>query len=126
MQFLLNFARSKAGQRLVGWMFAHMNALLPVDRLHETETLLAFHHPKPGYPVHILLVPKKAIANLDDLTASDDEFLLDVFRTTQKLVEVYSLADLGYRLILNAGAYQKVPQLHFHLVAGGGNLGDDV
>jgi histidine triad (HIT) family protein len=95
-----------------------MHAYLPVDRLHETETLLAFHHPQPCYPVHILLVPKKAIAGFLDLTAGDQVFLWDVFNTAQKLVQSLSLEDEGYRLILNGGAYQEVPQLHFHLVSG--------
>lgn len=120
MRFLYPVARSKLGGLLIGWLFSHMSAYLPVDRLFETETLIAFYHPKPSYRVHVLLVPRKAIKDLKDLTAHDHDFLLDVFRTTQILVEELSLADSGYRLILNGGTYQEVPQLHFHLVAGEG------
>lgn len=115
---LLKFAKSKIGGLFVGYFFSYLNAYLPVDRLHETKSLLAFHHPKPDYAVHILIVPKKAIASYKDLSENDQDFLLGVFQTTQKLVEELSLEESGYRLILNGGFYQKVPQLHFHLVAG--------
>ena len=95
-----------------------MSFVIPVKRLRETETMLAFHHPQPSYPLHILLVPKKAIASLSELDTSDDQFLVDVFRSAQELVEELDLTVGGYRLILNGGEYQDVPLLHFHLIAG--------
>jgi len=95
-----------------------MSFAIPVKRLRETETLLAFYHPKPVYPVHILLMPKKAITSLPDLTENDNPFLSDVFKTVQFLVHELNLAEIGYRLIINGGEYQDVPQLHFHLVSG--------
>lgn len=115
--FLLNIAKTKVGGLFVGFVFSYLNTYLPVDRLYETENLLAFYHPKPNYAVHILIVPKRAIASYKDLSEDDQDFLMDVFRATQFLVEELSLEESGYRLILNGGVYQKVPQLHFHLVA---------
>jgi len=85
--------------------------------LHETDTLLAFWHPCPSYAAHILLVPKKAIVRLAALTPSDDVFHVDVLRTAEKLVAELGLAAGNYQLLVNAGAYQDVPQLHFHLIA---------
>ena len=117
VQLFMKFARSRIGKKLVGWFFSHLSGLLPVDRLYETESLLAFYHPEPSYDVHILLVPKKAIASLMDLTDDDQNFLKDVVRTTQTLVKDLSLDETGYRIILNGGSFQEVPQLHFHLVA---------
>jgi histidine triad (HIT) family protein len=114
---LFNLARTPFGRVLVGWIFAHMSFAIPVNRLRDTETLLAFHHPKPNYPVHILLVPKKAIGSLVELQSEDDVFLAEVFRVTQELVKELNLTTSGYRLIVNGGAYQDVPQLHFHLIS---------
>lgn len=94
-----------------------MSFAIPVKRLHETATLLAFYHPRPSYAVHILIVPKKALDSLSALDSSDDIFLADVFRTTQILVKELNLATNGYRLIVNGGEYQEVPQLHFHLIS---------
>ena len=118
MRFLYLIARSAAGRFFIGWIFAHMSFAIPVNRLYETETMLAFRHPKPGYPVHILLVPKKAIPALSDLKEEDNAFLRDVFQVVQSLVKDLDLGDKGYRLILNCGQYQEVPQLHFHLISG--------
>lgn len=80
---------------------------------------MAFHHPQPVYPTHILIVPKKAIANLSALQPADDRFLAEVFSTVQKLVAELGLGEAGYRLVVNGGEYQEVPLLHFHLIAGG-------
>jgi len=95
-----------------------MSFAIPVKRLRETDTLLAFHHPKPAYPFHVLLVPKKAIARLEDLDAVDSVFLSDLFSAVQSLVQEFKLAENGYRLIVNGGAYQDFPHLHFHLISG--------
>jgi histidine triad (HIT) family protein len=95
-----------------------MSFALPVKRLRETATLIAFYHPRPGYPVHILIVPKKALSNLSELTQSDASFIADLFSTVQELVAELALEEPGYRLIVNGGAYQDVPQLHFHLISG--------
>ena len=48
-------------------MFAHMSFALPVNRLIETETLIAFRHPTPAWAVHILIVPKKVIGGVEML-----------------------------------------------------------
>ena len=95
-----------------------MSFALPVDRLSETATLLAFHHPRPAYPLHILLVPKKPIATLTALDpAADADFLTDVYATAQTLIEQFHLAENGYRLIVNGGKFQDFPYLHFHLIS---------
>jgi histidine triad (HIT) family protein len=92
-----------------------MSFLIPVHRLRETETLMAFHHPKPSYSFHVLLVPKKSVASLKDFDSKDTTFLSDLYSTVQSLVDEFHLA--AYRLIVNGGEYQDFPQLHFHLVS---------
>ena len=100
---------------IIGWIFAHMSFAIPVKRLRETETLMAFHHPKPAYKFHVLLVPKKSMASLKDIDSTHSTFLTDLFSTVQSLVDEFHLA--AYRLIVNGGEYQDFPQLHFHLVS---------
>ena len=95
-----------------------MSFAIPAQRLHETDTLLAFYHPSPSYAVHILIVPKQAVADVKDLTAEHSQFMLDLFNTVSRLVTQLNLEDAGYRLITNGGAYQDVAHLHFHLVSG--------
>ena len=99
------------------WIMTHTSFAIPLSKLRETPTLLAFYHPQPTYPLHILIVPKRAIASLADLTPDDAPLLVEVFQTAQSLVAELALARRGYRLIVNGGAYQDLPQLHWHLVA---------
>jgi len=103
---------------IIGWIFAHMSFAIPVKRLRDTETLMAFHHPRPAYKFHVLLVPKKSLASLKDMDSNNMTFLSDLFSTVQSLVDEFQLA--AYRLIVNAGEYQDFPQLHFHLVSNAG------
>ena len=117
--FLL--ARSSLVGWMVSWLFTHMSFVIPVERLHETDTLIAFHHPQPSHPVHILLVPKRKLPSLMAVTAADANFFADLYQTVQKLVTELNLEEIGYSLVVNGGAYQDVPHLHFHLISDGMN-----
>lgn len=99
----------------IGWFFENMSFAIPVKRLRETKTLMAFHHPKPSYAFHVLLVPKKPVESLKELDSTDSTFLADLYATVQSLVDEFHLS--AYRLIVNGGEYQDFPQLHFHLVS---------
>lgn len=91
-----------------------MSFAIPVERLRETETLLAFHHPKPAYPLHVVLAPKLAVPSLMELDPSS-AFLSDLVTTVQSLVSELQLP--AYRLVVNGGEHQDFPHLHFHLIS---------
>lgn len=111
-------ARSRLGRFIIGWFFEHMSFAIPARRLRETATLVAFYHPKPSYPVHILIVPKNAIKGLEGLSAKDNDFYIDLFTVVKDLAKELEIKEQGYRLIVNGGSFQEIPQLHFHLVSG--------
>ena len=92
-----------------------MSLVIPVKRLRETDTLMAFYHPKPSYEFHVLLVPKKAVSSLHEFDSNDSAFLTELYSTVQSLIDEFQLP--AYRLIVNGGEYQDFPQLHFHLVS---------
>jgi len=100
---------------LIGWIFEHMSFAIPVKRLRETDTLMAFHHPKPSYAFHVLLVPKKSVKSLLELDPQDSGFLTELYLAVQSLVEEFHLS--AWRLVVNGGEYQDFPQLHFHLIS---------
>jgi histidine triad (HIT) family protein len=116
-RLLFRIARSPLSRLFIGWIFTHMSWTIPVERLHETPTLLAFYHPVPSYPVHILIVPKRSYANITAISPDDTDFHRDLFQTVAKLVSDLSLETKGYRLLCNGGKFQDVPQLHFHLIS---------
>jgi len=86
--------------------------------LLETPTLAAFHHPEPGYPVHILIVPKRSNKDISEISKADNQFLIDLFETVSNLVGKYNMEEGGYRLVVNGGKNQDILLLHFHLIAG--------
>ena len=114
MNFLYRLANTPPGRFLIGWIFAHMSFVFPAKRLRETDSLLAFYHPRPAYPFHVIIAPKKDIRSFADL-APADPFLADLIIAAQSLVAEFHLP--AYRLIVNGGEYQEFPHLHFHLVS---------
>jgi histidine triad (HIT) family protein len=90
----------------------------PVERVKETADVLAFHHTRPHWEVHIVVVPKVHIPSLTDLGGHGIELvhrLLDVVREVAAQVEREHGAC---RVITNLGAYQDSKHLHFHVVSG--------
>ena len=112
------FARTSLGGALVGLYFGVACPLLPAERLGETEYVVAFHHPRPSYPVHVLIVPKKRIPHFLALTAETMPYAEHALLMAQQLVRKLKLEDTGYRFLVNGGMYQDVKQVHFHLVSG--------
>lgn len=117
MGFLYRLARTPAGRFLVRLLFTRMTFTLPVSRLRETDTLLAFWHPKPTYKFHVLLTPKRPAATLTQLDPTDSDFLTDLMSVVQSLVKEYKLEEGGYRLMVNGGEYQDFSHLHCHLIS---------
>ena len=92
-----------------------MSFLIPVARLRETSSLIAFQHPSPSYKFHVLIVPKREVDSLAQFDSTDTAFLTDLYSTVQSLVDEFQLK--AYRLIVNGGEYQVFPHLHFHLIS---------
>jgi histidine triad (HIT) family protein len=109
--------RTIFGRKFARWGWVYMNRFLPVERLFETDQLIAFRHPHPAYPFHVLLVPKRGYKDIFDLPVDSSDFFRDLVTAVKFLVREFHLED-GFRLITNGGTYQDIPLLHFHLVAG--------
>lgn len=115
-RFARTLSRSRSLARFFIWMIDTFPFLLSARRLRETPTLLAFFHPVPSAPYHVLLIPRKPIPSLADLDpAADGPLLADLFAAVRSLVAEYQLP--AYRLLVNGGAYQDFPYLHFHLLS---------
>ena len=115
--FLYSIAKTWLGGLFLHWIFATSSFLIPGEKLVETNSIIAFHHPSPSYPLHILLVPRSRLRSLDDLPSADLVFERDLFQAVHDLVEEFDLKRCGYRLIANGGSHQEVDHLHFHLVS---------
>ena len=87
--------------------------------LYENETLVVFKDINPAAPVHLLIVPKKHIRSINDLTDEDRPILAEIIMTAKEMAAQFKVAKSGYRLFFNVerGGGQVIFHLHLHLVA---------
>jgi histidine triad (HIT) family protein len=93
---------------------------IPTKALYEDDVVVAFADISPMAPVHALIVPKKHLGNVDELSAADADVARHMITTAQRLARELGVAASGYRLVINNGAdaTQTVPHLHMHLLGG--------
>jgi histidine triad (HIT) family protein len=88
----------------------------------ENDELLAFEDINPVAPVHILIIPKKHIETINDLTPADSELMGSMYLCAKNLASERGTAQSGYRTVVNcmSGAGQTVFHIHLHLLGGRG------
>jgi histidine triad (HIT) family protein len=92
---------------------------IPADKVFENERIIAIKDINPAAPVHILIMPKKEIQDLQSLSEEDLKLIGEIVQVAQSLAVRFDITD-GYRLITNNGAPagQEIFHLHFHLIGG--------
>ena len=93
-----------------------LNGKTAVNKVLETDRVLAYHHTRPFWPVHIVVIPKTHVGSL--LTIYDDNLLVELLDVVKKvaapIVDEYGAA----RVLTNLGEYQDSKHLHFHVNSG--------
>jgi histidine triad (HIT) family protein len=87
-----------------------------VERLFETENILAFYHTKPFWEHHIVVVPKLHISSL--LALEDEQLILEVLSTVKRAAAFLLDKTGAVRVLTNLGEYQDSKHLHFHVISG--------
>ena len=90
----------------------------PINRVLETDNVLAFHHTRPFWPVHIVVIPKRHISSLLTLELGDNELLIELFATIQQIAAQVVAEHGAARVLTNLGRYQDSKHLHFHINSG--------
>jgi histidine triad (HIT) family protein len=95
---------------------------IPASIIYEDDRLIAFTDINPQAPLHALIVPKRHIASLNDLTEEDDALVGEMIRRAAAIAKQNGYADRGFRTVFNtnAEAGQTVFHIHLHLLAGRG------
>jgi histidine triad (HIT) family protein len=90
------------------------------DTVWEDEEFLAFRDLYPVAPTHILIIPKRHIRSLNDLTAEDAPWMGRLFLAAKKIAHLEGVDEAGYRTVFNCNAMggQTIWHLHLHLIAG--------
>ena len=78
---------------------------IPSTKLYSDESVIAFRDINPVAPTHILIVPKKHIASINELTTTDEVVVGHLFTAAKKLAQEEGITEDGYRLIINTGAH---------------------
>ena len=97
-----------------------INREIPADIVYEDDLSLAFRDINPQAPVHLLIIPKKAIATINDIEEDDRHLVGHLYWVAGKLAKEMGFAEDGYRVVMNCGenAGQTVFHIHLHLLAG--------
>lgn len=93
---------------------------LSADIVHEDDRVIVFKDITPQAPIHLLLIPKRHVSTLLELTEEDGELLTHIFTVIRQVVKEYDLGKKGFRTVINTGdeGGQTVKHLHFHLLGG--------
>lgn len=93
---------------------------IPSNIVYEDDEIIAFHDIHPAAPIHILVIPKKHIAKLTELSVEDEILVGKIFTVINKIAKEQGFSDDGFRVIANCGkdGGQEVGHIHFHILAG--------
>ena len=93
---------------------------IPCELLYEDESVIGFKDISPEAPVHIVIIPKVHISNLNFLSEDSANIIGHIFIVAKKIAEDLGVSETGYRVVSNCGKHggQTVQHIHFHLLAG--------
>lgn len=93
---------------------------IPADVVYESDEAIAFRDINPQAPTHVVIIPRKHIATINDLAPGDEAVVGSLFMAAGKVAADAGLANDGYRVVMNcnAAAGQTVFHIHLHLVGG--------
>jgi len=97
-----------------------INREIPSDIVYEDDDMVVFTDIKPTTPVHLLVVPRRHIETLADMTDEDTMLAGKLIQTANHVAREKGIAEAGYRLVINSGleAGQEIPHLHLHVMGG--------
>lgn len=97
-----------------------INREIPATIIYENDKVIAFNDINPLAPIHILIVPKKEIPTVNDLTAEDKDIIAEMYFAIIEIAKKMGIDKDGYRIITNCNEFggQEVYHLHFHLLGG--------
>lgn len=93
---------------------------IPASTVYEDADMLAFNDINPQAPLHVLIVPKKHVATLNDLAVADDRLVGSMVRRAAAIAQEKGYDAAGYRTVFNTNAQagQSVFHVHLHVLAG--------
>ena len=93
---------------------------IPSEKVYEDEEILVFKDIQPAAPIHVVVIPKKHINNLNEINEEDSKIIGNIFISIKKVADKLGMSENGYRVVSNCGkdGGQTVEHIHFHLLGG--------
>ena len=93
---------------------------IPAEIVYESETAIAFRDINPQAPTHVLIIPRKHIATINEITDDDQALVGSLYSAARDIAAAEGFAEEGYRAVMNCneGAGQTVFHIHLHLLGG--------
>ena len=93
---------------------------IPADVIYESDTAVAFRDINPKAPTHVLIIPRKHIATINEIDDEDDEIVGSLYAAARDIAKLEGISDQGYRAVMNCNeaAGQTVFHIHLHLLGG--------
>lgn len=97
-----------------------INREIPADIIYENDDVLAFKDISPQAPLHCLIIPKQAIATVNDIQPQDAELIGKLYLAASEIAKQHGVEQSGYRLVMNCNkdGGQSVYHIHLHMLAG--------
>lgn len=118
-KLLFKIAKGPFMGKMVGFAFQHCSWAIPVKRVYNSKEIFAFYHPKPSYQNHIIITPKRAVKNLQQLAQeSFSRYFVKILENAREICEMHPEYHDSFVLVANGGKRQEVQQVHFHMFTG--------
>ncbi len=114
---ILKFVKMKSGDCIFCGI---VEGKIASKKVYEDDEVLAFHDINPQAPVHILVIPKKHISTLRDISEDDKDLIFKLLSVCNKISDDQGIGERGYRIVINTNPHggQTVYHLHLHVIGG--------
>ncbi|MBD5530276.1 MAG: HIT domain-containing protein [Lachnospiraceae bacterium] len=115
-KLLFKIAKGPFMGKIVGSAFQHCSWAIPVKKIYNSKEIIAFHHPHPSYENHIIISPKRAVKNLQQMALdSFSKYFVKIWEAAKDICEMHPEYSDSFVIVANGGKRQEVQQVHFHM-----------
>ena len=115
-KLLFDIAKTPFMGKIVGTAFRYGSWAIPVKKVYNGKGILVFYHPCPSYENHIIISPKRAIKNLQQMELECySKYFVQIFEVTKDICTMHPEYHDSFTIVANGGKRQKVQQVHFHM-----------
>lgn len=115
-KLLFKVAKGPFMGKIVGNAFRYCSWAIPVKKVYSSKEIIAFYHPKPSYENHMIISPKRAVKNLQEMASDSlNQYFVKIWESTKDICAMHPEYNDAFVIVANGGKRQEVQQVHFHM-----------